>query len=91
MLAPFEALGWDGLCPLPTDVYSNLVRFLYYNLKLENLDNIEYTIDSKVRRKNIVLNPTILFEITGIKNDGDCIFINKPSQCYIPDKHDPDT
>ena len=51
-----EALGWDGLRPLPTDVYLNLVRFLYYNLEVGNLDNIKYTIDSRVRGKNIVLN-----------------------------------
>ena len=79
MLAPMEALGWDGHRSLPTDVYSNLVRFFYCNLKVRNLDNIEYTIDSRVKGKNIVLNPIILSEITGIANVGDCIFINKPS------------
>ncbi|GFY90943.1 hypothetical protein Acr_07g0011390 [Actinidia rufa] len=80
MLAPLDALGWNGLRPLPTDVYSNLVRFFYCNLEVENLDNIEYTIDTRVRGKTIVLNPTILSEIIGITNVGDCIFINKPSK-----------
>ncbi|GFS42904.1 hypothetical protein Acr_00g0082430 [Actinidia rufa] len=32
------------------------------------------------RAKNIVLNPTILSEITGITNAEECIFISKPSQ-----------
>ena len=57
MLAPMESLGWDGLQPLPTNVYSNLVRFFYYNLGIGNLDNIEYTIDLRVRGKDIVLIP----------------------------------
>ena len=89
MLAPMEALGWDGFRPLPTDVYLNLVRFFYYNLEVGNLDNIEYTIDSKGRGKNIVLNPTILSEITEIANAGDCIFISKLSQLdqYVSKEH----
>ena len=79
MLAPLKALGWDGLCPLPTDMYSILVKFFYFNLEVRNLANIEYKIDSRVRGRNIVLNPTILSEITEITYVGDCIFINKPS------------
>ena len=78
MLVPVEAVGWEGLLPLPIDVYSNLVRFFYYNLKVGNLDNIEFTIDIKVRGKYIVLNPMIMSEIMGIPNSGECIFINKP-------------
>ena len=73
-------LVWDGLLSLQTYVYSNLVRFFYNNLEARNLDNIEYTIDTKVRGKIIVLNTTIIYEIMGIPNMGDCIFINKPSQ-----------
>ena len=80
MLAPMDALGWNGLQPLPYDVYSNLVRLFYCNLKIGNLDNVEYTIDSKVRGKSIILNPMILFEIIGIVITGDCIFISKPSK-----------
>ena len=79
MLGPMESLGWDGLLPFPINVYSNLVRFFYYNLEVGNLDNIEYTIDSRVKGKNIILNCTILFKITGIANAVDSIFINKPS------------
>ena len=88
MLVPVEALGWGGLLPLPTDVYLNLVRFFYCNLKERNMDNIEYTINTKVRGKTIILNPTILSEITGIPNTRECIFINKPSQLekYVQQK-----
>ena len=77
------------MLPLLDDVYSNLVRFFYCNLEVGNLDNIEYTIDIKVRGKIMVLNPTILSEITGIPNSGECIFINKPSQLkkYVQRKH----
>ena len=80
MLAPMDALGWNGFQPLPKDVYTNLVRFFYCNLEIGNLDNVEYTIDSKVRGKDIVLNPTILSEITRIANIGECIFFSKSSQ-----------
>ena len=48
-------------------------------MEVGNLDNVEYTIDTRVRGKNIVLNPTILSEITGIPNEGEFIFISKPS------------
>ena len=70
-------------------MYLNFVRFVYYNLEVKNLDNIEYTIDSRVMGKNIVLNPTILSEITGITNAGDCILVNKPSHLeqYVGQKH----
>ncbi|GFS38866.1 hypothetical protein Acr_00g0059940 [Actinidia rufa] len=80
MLAPTHALGWTRLRPLPKDVYTNLVRFFYCNLEVGNLDNIEYTIDTRVRGKNIVLNPTILSKITGIANAEECIFISKSSK-----------
>ncbi|GFS29173.1 hypothetical protein Acr_00g0005660 [Actinidia rufa] len=80
ILAPMDALGWNGFQSLPDDVYKNLVRFFYYNLEVWDLDNIEYTIDSRVREKNIVLTPTAYSEITGIANVRDCIFIRKPSQ-----------
>ena len=88
MLAPIDALGWNGFWPLPKDVYTNLVRFYYYNLDVKNLDNIEYTIDWSVGGTNIVLNSTILFEIMGFANVGDFIFINKPSQLekYVEQK-----
>ena len=69
MLAPMSALGWDGFRPLPTDVYSQLVRLFYYNLEVSTLDNVEYSIDSKVRGKTIALTPTILSEITEITNE----------------------
>ena len=61
-------------------MYSNLVRFFYCNLEVGNLDNIESTIDTKVRGKTIVLNPIILSEITRITNARDCIFINISNQ-----------
>ena len=80
MLAPLEALEWDVLCPLPTDGYSNLVRFFYCNLEVGNLDSIKYTNDTRVREKIIVLNPTILSKITEIANEGEFIFISKPTQ-----------
>ena len=48
-------------------------------MEVGNLDNVEYTIDTRVKGKNIVLNPTILSEITGIPNEGEFIFISKPN------------
>ena len=66
MLEPMDALGWNGFQPLPIDVYPNLVRFFYHNLEIGNLDNIEYTIVSRVRGKNIVLNPTSYLRPTGL-------------------------
>ena len=75
-----NTLGWNGLRPLLTDVYTNLVRFFYCNMEVETLDNIEYTIDSRVRGKNTVLNPTILSKITEIANEGEFIFSSKPTQ-----------
>ena len=88
MLAPFEALGGDGLRPLPTYVYSNLVRLFYCNLEIRNLDNIEYAIDSRVRGKNIVLNHTILFEIMGIANYGDiCLLKSQASLKNMSDEN----
>ena len=52
--------------PLPTDVYSNLVRLFYSNLKVRTLDNVEFTIDSRVREKNKILTPSMLSEIIGV-------------------------
>ena len=72
-----DSLRWNDLWPLPNDIYTNLVRFFYCNLEIGTLENIEYTIDSRVIRKNIVLTLTILFEITGIANTGEWIFISK--------------
>ena len=80
MMGPMNALGWNGLRPLPNEVYTNLVRFFYCNLEVGTLENIEYIIDTRVWVKNIVLTPTILFEITEIANVRECIFIRKPSQ-----------
>ena len=79
MLAPMDALGWTNFRPLPKRVYPKLVRSFFCNLEVGTLDNIEYTIDSRVRGKDIVPNPTILSEIIGIPNEGECIFISKPS------------
>ena len=56
-----------------------MVSAFYCNLEVGNLDNVEYTIDTKVRGKSIILNPTILSDITGITNEGEFIFISKPS------------
>ena len=64
----------------PLNVSTNFVRFFYCNLEVGTLDNIEYTIDSRVRGKNTVLNYTILSEITKIVNTRECIIISKPSQ-----------
>ena len=80
MLAPVQALGWSALIPLPTSVFSDLVRYFYCNLEIGNLDNSEFTIDSYVRGKHIELNPTILSQIIGVPNEGDLIFIDKPSK-----------
>ena len=66
--------------PFLTDVYSKLVRLFYCNLEVGTLDNIEYSIDSKVSSKTIILTLMILSEITGITNEGEFIFICKPSQ-----------
>ncbi|GFZ06751.1 hypothetical protein Acr_18g0009210 [Actinidia rufa] len=80
MLEPARVLGWNTLIPLPKNVYSDLVRYFYCNLEVGNLDNAEFTIDSYVRGKHIVLNPTILSQIIGVPNDGELIFLEKPSQ-----------
>ena len=79
MLDPARVLGWNTLIPLPTNVYSDLVRYFYCNLEVGNLDNAEFTIDSYIQGKHIVLNPTILSQIIGVLNDGELIFIEKPS------------
>ena len=52
--------------PLPTDVYSNLVRLFYSNLKVRTLDNVEFTIDSRVREKNKIITPRMLSKIIGV-------------------------
>ncbi|GFS41478.1 hypothetical protein Acr_00g0074560 [Actinidia rufa] len=80
MLEPARVLGWNTLIPLPKNVYSDLVRYFYCNLEVGNLDNAEFTIDSYVRGKHIVLNPTSLSQIIGVPNDGELIFLEKPSQ-----------
>ena len=56
------------------------MRLFYCNLEVGTLDNIEYSIDSKVRGKIIVLTLTILSEITRIANEGEFTFLSKPSQ-----------
>ena len=80
MLEPVRALGWSALIPFPTSVYSDLVRYFYCNLEVGNLDNPEFTIYSYVRGKHIELNPTILSQIISVPNEGELIFIEKPSQ-----------
>ena len=80
MMAPMTHS--DGLTsdqPLPKRLYTKFGKSFYCNLEVGNLDNIKYTVDSRVRGKNIVLNPTILSKITGITNEGEYIFISKPS------------
>ncbi|GFY91139.1 hypothetical protein Acr_07g0013350 [Actinidia rufa] len=79
MLRPLIALGWMNVRPLPKVVYTKLVRAFYCNLEIGTLDNIEYSIDTWVRGKNIVLTPSILSEIMGLPNKGECVFISKPS------------
>ncbi|GFZ11218.1 hypothetical protein Acr_22g0006160 [Actinidia rufa] len=80
MMEPVRALGWSALIPLPTSVYSDLVRYFYCNLEVENLDKPEFSIDSYVRGKHIELNPTILSQIIGVPNEGELIFLDRPSQ-----------
>ncbi|GFY97640.1 hypothetical protein Acr_12g0001810 [Actinidia rufa] len=48
MMELIEAQGWEGLVHLPTDIYSTLVRLLYYKLEVGTLENDEFTIDKKV-------------------------------------------
>ena len=79
MLAPMDKLEWSNFCPISKCVYTKLVRAFYCNLEVRNLDNVEFTIDIKVRGKDIVLNPSILSDITVIPNEGEFIFISKPS------------
>ena len=79
MIEPVEARGWEGLMSLPMSVYSNLVSLFYCNLEVETLDNVEFTIDTTVIGKDIVLTPSILFNIIGAPNIGDNTFIDKPS------------
>ncbi|GFS37512.1 hypothetical protein Acr_00g0052350 [Actinidia rufa] len=80
MMEPVRALGWSALIPLPTSVYSDLVRYFYCNLEVENLDKPKFSIDSYVRGKHIELNPTILSQIIGVPNEGELIFLDRPSQ-----------
>ena len=40
---------------------------------------MKFTIDAKVKGKNIVLTLSILFNIIGVPNVGDGLFIDKPS------------
>ncbi|GFZ18474.1 hypothetical protein Acr_27g0002130 [Actinidia rufa] len=80
MMEPVRALGWSALIPLPTSVYSDLVRYFYCNLEVGNLDKPEFSIDSYVRGKHIELNPTILSQIIGVPNEGELIFLDRPSQ-----------
>ena len=54
-----------------------LVRLFYYNLEVGTLENDEFTIDTKVRGKQIALNPIILSNIIGVPNVGESIFIDK--------------
>ncbi|GFY80649.1 hypothetical protein Acr_01g0004580 [Actinidia rufa] len=89
MLAPMDALGWTNFYPLPKLAYTKLLRSFYYNLKVRNLNNLEYTIDSRVRGKDIIPNPKILSEIIGIPNEGKCIFISKTNHLdkFVSKKH----
>ncbi|GFZ18363.1 hypothetical protein Acr_27g0001020 [Actinidia rufa] len=80
MMEPVRALGWSALIPLPTSLYSDLVRYFYCNLEVGNLDKPEFSIDSYVRGKHIELNPTILSQIIGVPNEGELIFLDRPSQ-----------
>ena len=80
MTHPMDVLGWTNFRPLPKMVYTKLVRAFYCNLEIGLIDDHEYSVDSRVRGKNIILNPSILSEITGISNEGECVFISKPSQ-----------
>ncbi|GFS40275.1 hypothetical protein Acr_00g0067500 [Actinidia rufa] len=71
-------VGWP-----PTSTYGSLLQIgktILLQLEIGNLNNVEYSIDSKFRGKTIVLTPTVLSEITGIANEGEFIFISKPSQ-----------
>ena len=54
-------------------------EIFYCNLEIENLDNDEFTIDTRIRVNDIILNPTILSQMINVPNMGDN-FINKPSQ-----------
>ena len=49
MMEPVEQQGWEGIMPLPTSMYSNLVILFYCNLEVGTPDNEELTIDSRVR------------------------------------------
>ena len=51
MMELVEAQGWKGLMPLPMSVYSNLVRQFNCSLEVGNLDNEQFTIDTKVKGK----------------------------------------
>ncbi|GFZ01084.1 hypothetical protein Acr_14g0007190 [Actinidia rufa] len=76
-----NACTWvEWISTSSNEIYSKLVRLFYCNLEVGNLYTLEYTIDSKVRGKTIVLTPTTLSEITGIANEGELVFISKPSQ-----------
>ena len=56
-----------------------MVTLFYYNLEVGNPDNEEFTIDTRVRGKDIALTPSILSNIISVPNVGESIFIDKPS------------
>ena len=83
---PVEAQGWKEMMPLYTKVYSEYLRLIYYNLEIGNIENIEFTVESKVGRKNIVLNLSTLSEIINTPMIGDHIFLDNQNQLdrYTP-------
>ena len=70
MMELVETQVWEGMMPLPKDVYSTLVRLFYCNLEVRTLENDDFTIDTRVRAKNIVLTLSILSKIIGVPNAG---------------------
>ena len=50
MMEPVETQGWEEMMPLPTNVYSNLVKLFNYNLEVGTLDNVEFTLYSRFKK-----------------------------------------
>jgi hypothetical protein len=70
----FENQGWTGFLQMKEKLYPRLVQYFYFNAKFSPKTN---TLKTMVRDVEIELTPSILSNILGIPNKGNCLFGNK--------------
>jgi hypothetical protein len=70
----FENQGWTGFLQMKEKFYPRLVQYFYFNAKFSPKTN---TLKTMVRDVEIELTPSILSNILGIPNKGNCLFGNK--------------